>query len=336
MTFFQFITLFISVGLISMSATGIILKYLHKKEILDHPNQRSSHSTPTPRGGGIGILIAIIPAIALVNFTSDAPLVGTIPVLCFALLLAGLSWVDDLRTLGPGIRFFCQILSVMMTLYFLPSPTDGYLGGVAPLWLEKVILAFGWIWFINLFNFMDGIDGITGVEVISISSGVVLISLFSSLSTEYTQTGLILAAAALGFLKWNWHKAKVFMGDVGSVPLGFILGWVLILLIAEGFLIASMLVALYYLCDASLTLFKRALRKEKIWLPHREHYYQLATQAGLSHGQTVIRIAFVNMGLLFCAWMSLSGFSLIALCFGFCLVACLLYHFATYKKEIQE
>jgi UDP-N-acetylmuramyl pentapeptide phosphotransferase/UDP-N-acetylglucosamine-1-phosphate transferase len=329
----HFITLFICVALISVSATGMVLKYLQKKAILDHPNERSSHSIPTPRGGGIGVLIAVIPTILLIQVFSPQPLDGYLVVLLCAFGLALLSWLDDLYTLGAGIRFLTQIICVALCLYFLPSPEQGYLGGFLPILAEKIILGLGWVWFINLFNFMDGIDGISGVEIMSIAIGITLLSLIQSLNVEFAQMGLIFSAAALGFLKWNWHKAKVFMGDVGSVPMGFMLGWILILLAKEGLFIAALILALYYLMDATITLIKRALKKEKVWQAHREHFYQMAVKSGMAHDSIVIRIAVLNLCLIGWACLSLVIEPFIALVLaGLCVGLCLFYFQKIYKK----
>jgi len=328
----HYITLFLCVALISLSATGMVLKFLRKKAILDHPNERSSHSIPTPRGGGIGLLIAVLPAFMLVQTFSNQPLDGYLPVFISAFGLALLSWLDDLYTLGATIRFINQIAAVSLCLFFLSSPESGYLGGFLPIWLEKVILGFGWVWFINLFNFMDGIDGISGVEIITISIGVFLLSLITPLAVEYGQTGLIFTAAALGFLRWNWHKAKVFMGDVGSIPMGFLLGWLLILLAGEGLFIPALILALYYLMDATITLAKRAMRKEKVWQAHREHFYQKATQAGMAHDHVVLRIIGVNIALIACAWFAQAHHNLLGLIIAVAVVSSCLFYFARLKK----
>jgi len=301
MSFLHYFFLFSFICFFSFVSTFFVLKYLRKKAILDHPNERSSHSIPTPRGGGIALIISIFPCLALIQFYSSEPLMGWIIVLISAFGLALLSWLDDLYTLGPAIRFISQIGAVSFCLYMLPTPEAGFLGGFLPFWVEKIILGIGWVWFINLFNFMDGIDGISGVEIISISFGIVILSIITPLAVAYTQAGIIFVAAALGFLKWNWHKAKIFMGDVGSIPIGFLLGWMLILLAGEGLFIPALILALYYLMDATVTLLRRAMRKEKIWQAHREHFYQKATQANMTHAQVVIRIVFVNTILIICA-----------------------------------
>jgi len=300
----HYITVFITVLILSIFATGGVLAYLRHKAILDHPNERSSHSIPTPRGGGIGMLVVILPALIGINFFWESPL----PIASFALggavVLALLSWLDDLRDLGAGIRFAIQFICVGLCVYFLPPTETGYIGGFMPLWLEKVLLVLGWVWFINLFNFMDGIDGISGIEILSIGAGLALFGVALHLGDGFILSGLVLCAAAIGFLKWNWHPAKVFMGDVGSVSIGFLLGWMLILLAGHGFVLIAVLIALYYMTDATFTLIKRLLRGEKVWQAHREHFYQQATQNGLHHDQVAVRILALNMILIACAWIA--------------------------------
>ncbi|CAN0515829.1 unnamed protein product [Laminaria digitata] len=177
----------------------------------------------------------------------------------------------------------------------LPGPV--FLG-LFPLWLDLAIAAIGWVWFVNLFNFMDGIDGISGVEATCIGGGIALVG-FLALGSQSTLPwhGLIIAAAATGFLVWNWHPAKIFLGDIGSIPLGYLLGWLLLLLAASGYLPAAIILPLYYLVDATLTLLRRLQRGEKVWQAHREHYYQKAVQNGRTHAQVSIAVALTNTGL---------------------------------------
>ncbi|WP_165602633.1 MraY family glycosyltransferase [Candidatus Terasakiella magnetica] len=335
MTIFYNISLFISVCIVSLLATQLVLGYLKKKAILDHPNERSSHSIPVPRGGGLGLLIAIVPSLFLVNFLSDSSLALVYPVLFCASALALLSWFDDLHNLSPSVRFLTQFACVSLCIYLLPATEQGYLGNFLPLWGEKIILTLGWVWFINLFNFMDGIDGISGIEISSIALGIILIALLVSLPNEFIQTGLILFAAAIGFLRWNWHPAQVFMGDVGSVPIGFILGWLLILIGGEGYLLLAVLPPLYYLSDATITLIKRAFRKEKVWQAHRDHYYQRANKAGLAHNVISKRILLTNLVLIFTIWVSLKVSLLLGLLIAMLAVGLVLFSFdKRYKTSL--
>lgn len=329
----HYLTIFIAVLILSVLATGGVLAYLRHKAILDHPNERSSHSIPTPRGGGIGMLIVILPALIGINFFWEDPLAIAPFALGGAFVLALLSWLDDLRDLGAGVRFAVQFICVGLCVFCLPPSETGYIGGFMPVWLEKILLVLGWVWFINLFNFMDGIDGISGVEIASIGAGLALFGFALHLGDSFILTALVLCASALGFLKWNWHPAKVFMGDVGSIPIGFLLGWMLILLAGQGFVLIAVLIALYYMVDATFTLIKRLLRGEKVWQAHREHFYQQATQKGLRHDQVALRILALNMVLIASAWVAYDVTLLGGLALAILSVTVLLFHF---KKGSQN
>jgi UDP-N-acetylmuramyl pentapeptide phosphotransferase/UDP-N-acetylglucosamine-1-phosphate transferase len=160
---------------------------------------------------------------------------------------------------------------------------------------------------VNLFNFMDGIDGITAVETITISGGLAAISALVFHASLGFFMAAAPAAAALGFLYWNWAPSRIFLGDVGSVPLGYLLGGLLVFAAAVGFWEAAMILPLYYLVDASLTLAKRALRREKLWQAHREHFYQRAVQHGFSHAAVAGRIAACNTILVLLAVCAATG-----------------------------
>ena len=171
-------------------------------------------------------------------------------------------------------------------------------GGLLPPGLDMVAAGLLWVWFINLFNFMDGIDGIAGVEAASIGVGIALVSVAAGLSDVFGTFGLAIAAASLGFLIWNWHPAKIFLGDIGSVPLGFMLGGLLLWLAANGQWAAALILPLYYLADSTITLLKRFVRGEKVWQAHRQHFYQQALAHGLSHDHVVRHVLFVDLVLI--------------------------------------
>ena len=145
---------------------------------------------------------------------------------------------------------------------------------------------------------MDGIDGISGVETAGIGIGVAALAAAASTSHSNGLFGLTVAASAIGFLHWNWHPAKVFLGDVGSVPLGFVLGWLLLRLTGEGLWAAAIILPLYYFLDATITLLHRTVKREKIWEAHRGHFYQRAVQRGLSHGTVSSAVALNNVVLI--------------------------------------
>jgi UDP-N-acetylmuramyl pentapeptide phosphotransferase/UDP-N-acetylglucosamine-1-phosphate transferase len=141
---------------------------------------------------------------------------------------------------------------------------------------------------------MDGIDGIAAVEAIGIGIGLYAIGLVFMKATAAHGQALTIAATMAGFLVWNWHPARIFLGDVGSIPLGLLLGWLLLGLAANGQWAAALILPLYYLADATLTLLRRLLRGALIWQAHREHFYQIAVQRGHSHARVSGAIALVN------------------------------------------
>lgn len=281
--------------MVSWTATGAVTRHLRRRHILDHPNERSSHSVPTPRGGGWGILAALLPAkVAIAWYSSETG--QQFAILAGAGLLIAVSWADDRRGLPALTRLAAQAVAVAAGLMVLPAESLVF-QGLVPLWLDRVAAGLCWLWFVNLFNFMDGIDGLAGTEAAMIGLGLALVGLLTGSNATQVWTGLAAAGAAGGFLVWNWHPARVFMGDVGSVPLGFLLGWILLGTAADGQWTAALLIPLYFVADATITLARRLLAGKRIWQAHREHFYQRAVQAGRSHATVVRTVFMVNAGL---------------------------------------
>ena len=303
------VIIFVAIVVAAAVLVGLSRRLLLRHQILDRPNARSSHETPTPRGGGLGVLAILLPAWVVVSFTIPSTIVGdsearwVIPLA--ALLLAAVSWIDDVRGLSPGPRFAVQLSAGFVGALLIPGQV---FQGLLPGPVDTVVAAIGWVWFVNLFNFMDGIDGISGVETITIGLGITLIGMLAggSLDAIHVQS-LIVAAAAAGFLVWNWAPARIFLGDSGSVPLGYLLGWLLLSLAASGEWQAAAILPLYYLADATITLFRRIARREKFWHAHRDHYYQAAIKHGMSHARVSTAIAVVNLLLVGLALVSVSA-----------------------------
>jgi UDP-N-acetylmuramyl pentapeptide phosphotransferase/UDP-N-acetylglucosamine-1-phosphate transferase len=168
------------------------------------------------------------------------------------------------------------------------------------------VLFLAWLWFVNLYNFIDGIDGIAGSLTAMAGLGIVFVAMAAGLDPVLPLLAAATGGAALGFLAWNWHPARIFLGDVGSVPLGFVVGGLLILLACRGEWAAALILPGYALGDATLTLLGRMVRGERFWRPHREHFYQRAVQGGLSHDAVVRRILLVQTMLLLLAAASLA------------------------------
>ena len=282
--------------------SGIVRALLYRQSILAHPDRRSSHTTPIPQGGGIAVVgMTAVGWIGIgVMDIGDYPSLAAI--LAAALSLAIISWFDDVGTLPIAPRLMFQAAAV--TVVMLLAPTEALTQGILPLPIDRLLTALLWVWFINLFNFMDGIDGIAGVETLCVCIGVAGVASIAGSGGDLIMQATILGAAMAGFLPWNWHPAKLFLGDVGSVPVGFMIGWLLLELAGNGHWLAALILPSYYLSDATLTLIRRAIHGKAVWKPHREHFYQRAVNAGLSHKKASMAVAITGAWLLCCALLS--------------------------------
>jgi UDP-N-acetylmuramyl pentapeptide phosphotransferase/UDP-N-acetylglucosamine-1-phosphate transferase len=307
-------------------ATRALLPVLVRRAILDQPNARSSHEVPTPRGGGIAVIAVTIPALAVAAWLRGE--IPPWPLLAAAGALAALSWLDDLRSLSAGVRLSGQAVAVTLGLFTLGAPV---FQGLLPPWLDALAAGVLWLWFVNLFNFMDGIDGIAAAVSAALGIGVALVAAFPLVADGLAIHGAVLAAAALGFLPWNWQRARIFLGDVGSVPLGLLLGWLLLSLAAAGAWKAALILPLYYLADATITLLRRAARGERVWRAHREHFYQRAVQRGLSHAGTVRAMTVGNLVLMGLAAGAEAGLGLAAIPLAMAAVGVLLWRLSATK-----
>ena len=310
--------------------TGLARALLRRHGVMDRPNERSSHRAAVPRGGGIAVIGVLLAAWLALWLTGDCASSGALfwIVLAGALGLAAVSWLDDLRGgVSIFLRLAAQVLAVGAGIASLPG--DGLvLQGIVPAFVDHALAAAAWLWFVNLFNFMDGIDGLSGVEGGSLGLGAFLLALLGVAPAGLGPLGLALAGVSLGFLFWNWHPAKIFLGDVGSVPLGYLAGWLMLALAAAGAWQAALLLPAYYLADATLTLAHRLLRGQRVWQAHREHIYQRVVAAGWSHGRAAAVIAGHNLLLVGLAVASRQGSAAAAaaLAAGAILVAALLWY----------
>ncbi len=281
------------VAVLSWVATWAVLRSLIRFEAYDRPNARSSHERPKPRGGGLALLpVLLFSWIAAVSWLGAAP-TDFWPVVSAAAVLTVVSWFDDLRSLPVVLRLAVQALAVGLALAAMDGVGLVFQGLLPPL-LDRLAAGLLWLWFVNLFNFMDGIDGISGVEAGSLGLGLVLIGAVAAWPGVQVALPALLAAATLGFLVWNWGPAKLFLGDVGSVPLGYLLGWLLLGAAMNGEWAAALILPLYYLADATITLVKRAARGARLWQAHREHFYQRAVQGGASHSRVAAQVLACN------------------------------------------
>jgi UDP-N-acetylmuramyl pentapeptide phosphotransferase/UDP-N-acetylglucosamine-1-phosphate transferase len=222
-----------------------------------------------------------------------------------AAFLAVVSWIDDLRGLSPLVRLLVQVGAVIIGLAALPEQHS-----LSQLALSGLV----WVWWINLFNFMDGIDGLAGSEAAALGAGLLLFaSVGSGADPALRELDAALTGAAIGFLAWNWSPARIFLGDVGSVPLGYVLGFLLLDLAVRGYWRIALILPLYFLADATITLARRLLRGERVWQAHREHFYQRAVRRGLGHAAVVKRVIAADLVLIGCGWAAENGWSAISL-----------------------
>lgn len=299
MDLFQII-LYPALALIAFVLTYFIREVALKRKVIDIPNERSSHNTPTPRGGGLAIVICWFLGLMVLRLTNNIN-----PNLFFALLtgllLAIIGVLDDIYSLSPKLRLVFQFLSAVGAVYFLgglnifAAQESSSLLNVA----IGLLAICSIIWFINLFNFLDGIDAYASLEAIFFGLAILIITGFN--------VSILLIVATLGFLFWNWPKAKIFMGDVGSTQLGFVLIVIGIYLHNNGVLNCTFwlcLTSLFWF-DASITLFRRFLNKEQLSVAHRKHAYQRIVRSGYSHLRTSLSALLVNSILFIFVYLSI-------------------------------
>jgi len=261
---------------------------------LAKPNARSSHKIPTPQGGGIAVTVATLVAAALVVALAGAADL-TLPFAVFAatLFIAVVGFADDVRSLPVVPRLLLQAAAVAAVV--LAAPGDLRIVAAAPLWLERALLLVAGLWFVNLVNFMDGLDLMTSAEAVPVTAAVVLLGIFGHVPAATTIVAAALCGALLGFVPSNRPVAKIFLGDVGSLPIGLLLGWCLLELALHGQIAAALLLPLYYLTDATVTLLRRMARREPFWAAHRSHFYQRATDNGFTVWNVVGEVFGLNL-----------------------------------------
>ena len=312
-----------------------LLQPLLKRHALAHPNVRSSHKTPTPQGGGIAVIAATVGVVVAFVLFAEPSLGGQALwlVLAATVFIAFVGAIDDIRPIAVMPRLILQVAGVAIVLAALP--VDLRVVPLLPYWLERALLGLAILWFVNLVNFMDGIDWMTVAEVAPLTSGLVLFGLMTALPRDATIVALALCGAMIGFAPFNRPVARLFLGDVGSLPIGLLLGWLLVVLAGTGHFAAALLLPLYYIADATITLLRRLANSEPVLQAHRSHFYQRAMNGGFSIYQVVGRVFLLNIALITLAVTTVLTTSYLlhaaALITGCVLVAFLLYRFAAHK-----
>ncbi|HET7211750.1 MAG TPA: glycosyl transferase [Methyloceanibacter sp.] len=300
----------------------LMLKPLLVRHLMAHPNARSSHKTPTPQGAGFAVMLSVLAGSALaISILGPQAEPSLIPVLGITAGLMLLGGIDDALTLPVSWRFLGQTLASLALVLSLPEGFQLF-PGLMPLAIERALLAFGIVWFINAVNFLDGLDWMTVVQVVPVTLGVAILHALGAVPATIGVLALALLGATLGFALFNKHPAQIFLGDAGSLPIGLCLAFMLIF-VAEAHFAAALLMALYTMADSTLTLFRRMLAGERISSAHRTHFYQRGVAAGLSVPQVTARVALLQIELvgLAIATVVFRSLTMDLLCLGLGLLA---------------
>ena len=286
----------------SVSITAFARAYALHVNLLDMPNQRSSHDVATPRGGGIGIVVVFLGVVLTLWTLGEMERNDAVAFLLGGGLVAGIGFIDDHSDVSAKWRILVQIVAATLAVILL--------GGLPEFQVRHVIVDLGipgdflavifMVWFTNAFNFMDGIDGIAASETICIAGGAFLITQSADGGPAAILLGC-LAMASVGFLVWNWPPARIFMGDVGSAFLGFVL--IALAIYETGSDTASiwtwLILGGVFIVDPTVTLITRMLRREKWLSAHRDHAYQKITRRVGSHRRVTIGVIATNVIWLF-------------------------------------
>lgn len=294
---------------LAIVTTGLMRRYALRKNLIDVPNVRSSHVLPTPRGGGVAIVTAFFASILLLTS------IGLIDTATLRVLLIGggamalVGFLDDCWHLRASVRFGVHLAAALCAVIMLGGvPESAFAGwGLHGLWLGGLMAVLVLVWVTNLFNFMDGIDGIAGSEAVFVSGAGAWLNWSRGGSPGLTAAMLCLAAASLGFLRWNWPPARIFMGDVGSGFLGFTL---IVLGLAASqrgtipFEVWGILGGFFFV-DATITLLRRMVRGDQWFEAHRTHAYQWLARRWKAHLPVTLSVSAINVGwLLPWAWLA--------------------------------
>jgi len=310
-------------ALITWTSRPLLQRYA-----LARPNARSSHRIPTPQGAGIAVISATIVVASAWGIWANVAIPPTLIVATIVIALVG--FADDIISLPVLVRLVLQAACVAAIVF--TAPDEARIVPVLPLALERGLIVIAGIWFVNLVNFMDGLDLMTVAEMVPVSAALLLLGLLGNLSWPAALLATALCGAMLGFAPFNKPVAKVFLGDVGSLPIGLLLGWCLLELAWHGQPAAALLLPAYYLADSTITLFRRIARREQFWSAHRSHFYQRATDNGFTVPRVIGEVFALNLVLAALAILTIRAGSvavtLLALLAGAIAVACVLRRFS--------
>jgi UDP-N-acetylmuramyl pentapeptide phosphotransferase/UDP-N-acetylglucosamine-1-phosphate transferase len=296
MTIFPIALVALVVAALLSAAIIVVTRPLLQRHALARPTARSSHRIPTPQGAGIAVIAAtLIVAFAVMIGTGATELNIPLAVFGATLFIAIVGFADDIKSIEVLPRLLLQGVAVAAIIF--TTPDNLRLVPACPFWIERALLLLAGLWFVNLVNFMDGLDWMTTAEIVPVTATLLMLGARGELPLPATLAAAALCGAMLGFAPFNRPVAKVFLGDVGSLPIGLLLGWCLLELAWHQQFVAALLLPLYYLLDATVTLLRRIGRGEPFWAAHRSHFYQRATDNGFTVWRIVGEVFALNIAL---------------------------------------
>jgi UDP-N-acetylmuramyl pentapeptide phosphotransferase/UDP-N-acetylglucosamine-1-phosphate transferase len=299
----------VSAGL--SAALILVLKPLLIRHLLAQPNARSSHATPTPQGAGLAVMASVLAVMAGVLLLGLAvPPPNLLPVLIGAAAFTVIGALDDAHALAVSWRLVAQLLVAAAVIFLLPQDFR-LLPDMLPASVERVLLVIGVVGFVNAVNFLDGLDWMTVAQVVPMTLGVAILTGLGAVPASIGLLALALLGATLGFAAFNKHPAQIFLGDAGSLPIGLLLAFLLIV-VAEAHLVSGLLLALYTLSEAAITFFRRLFAGEPVLSAHKSHFYQRAVEQGLRVPQVTLRVFTLGLWLMVLAVVAALSRSLTA------------------------
>lgn len=289
------------VFIVTLIWTWCLCIYALRYKLLDMPTERSSHVRPTPRGGGLAIVLSMLIFLAFLYHLELITLGVLLALAGGGLIVAIIGWLDDHYDISPLVRGLIYAFAAIWTVYFLNGLRSVGLGEYSlelPVY-GNLLAVLGLFWLLNLYNFMDGTDALAAIQ--AVCTGIFLGLLFQHTGEQpFADISFAMAAAAAGFLCWNWPPAKIFMGDAGSCFIGLTFGGLGILAEKTDSVSVYMfyLLLAVFICDATLTLAMRMVKREKWYMPHRSHAYQRLAQMGVSHRTLALGLLGINLFLL--------------------------------------
>lgn len=306
------VTLWAFVFAISFVLTWGLRRYALTHQVMDIPNARSSHQVPTPRGGGLAIVVTFLGALPFLAWTGTLRLNELCALFGAGLITAVIGFIDDHRHIDARWRLLGHFIAAFWGLAWLGGlPSLSIFGHVIDMGVWGALLAAVYlVWLLNLYNFMDGIDGIASIEAICVGIGSVAMYAVAGLPT-LSAISMILIAAVAGFVLWNFPVARIFMGDAGSGFLGIVLGLLSLMAAwADQRLFWGWLILLgVFIVDATITLLRRLFRGDRIYQAHRSHAYQYAARQAGRHAPVTWCVALINLVWLLplSIWVALGG-----------------------------